>query len=41
MLKVVIHLPIPIFFNRTTDEDKMWTVIDQKNGLVCLIQKDF
>jgi hypothetical protein len=29
------------FFNRTTDEDKMWTVIDQKNGLVCLIQKDF
>ena len=29
------------FFYRTTDEDKMWTVIDQKNGLVCLIQKDF
>ena len=29
------------YFNRTTDEDKMWTVIDQNNELVCLIQKDF
>ena len=29
------------YFNRTTDEDKMWTVIDQNNELVCFIQKDF
>ena len=29
------------YFNRTTDEDKMWTVTDQNNELVCFIQKDF
>ena len=29
------------FFNRTTDVDKMWTVLDQNQSLICLIQKDF
>ena len=28
-------------FNRTTDVDKMWTVFDQNQSLICLIQMDF